>query len=71
MAGSVVLDDEDPIVMMEKDAAKVWRLKLADVPLNCWYLEIDAAMTEDAEAELARCRTTRRIVAPHLTSAEA
>jgi len=71
VAENLVFNDDDPIVMTEKDAVKVRRLNPANVPLNCWYLEIDAAMTEEAEAALALCLATRGIVAQHLTAAEA
>lgn len=68
---NLLFNDDDPIVMMEKDGVKVRCLNWADVPLNCWDLEIDAAKSEGVEAALALCLTPRGIFAQHLPAAEA
>ena len=46
----VLFDDDWPVVVTEKDATKLRRL--AGVPENCWYLEIDTAMDPGAEEKL-------------------
>jgi subfamily B ATP-binding cassette protein MsbA len=63
--GDLRFDDDAPIVMTEKDAMKVRRLNPGDLSSNCWYLEIDAAMTDPAQAALAQSLLQRGIVARH------
>ena len=61
--GDLAFDDDAPVVMTEKDATKVMWMTQDDVPAQCWYLEIDVALSERAEAALAECLVTRGIVA--------
>ncbi len=58
----LVFDDDAPVVITEKDATKVLWMNPDDVPAHCWYLEIDVALTAQAEAALAECLATRGIV---------
>ena len=61
--GDLAFDDDAPVVMTEKDATKVMWMTQDDVPPQCWYLEIDVALSERVEAALAECLVTRGIVA--------
>ncbi|HEX7037000.1 MAG TPA: lipid A export permease/ATP-binding protein MsbA [Pseudomonadales bacterium] len=49
--GEVLFDDDRPVVCTEKDAVKLRRLET--LPGDCWYLEIDVVLSEEAEARLA------------------
>ena len=62
VAADLFFDDDLPIVLTEKDAVKIRRVDRSDIPERCWYLEIDAVMTESAEAALNVCLATRGIV---------
>ena len=64
-------DDGAPIVITEKDAVKVKHMNPQDVPLHCWYLEIDVVLPEQAQAALARCFANRGIVGHRPVLAEA
>ena len=46
----LIFDNDWPVVCTEKDAGKLRRL--ANIPSNCWYLEIAVSMPEDADAQL-------------------
>jgi ATP-binding cassette, subfamily B, bacterial MsbA len=54
-------DDDWPVVCTEKDAVKLRRL--AELPANAWYLEIDVVLDESASARLADI-LRRRGIAP-------
>jgi subfamily B ATP-binding cassette protein MsbA len=69
--GDLAFDDDAPVVMTEKDAIKVTWMTQDDLPAQCWYLEIDVALSERAETTLAECLTARGIVAERSRMMEA
>ncbi len=62
-ASDLQFEDAAPIVITEKDATKVRRMRDEDVPEQCWYLEIDVVLSEPAQTALAECLASRGIVA--------
>jgi subfamily B ATP-binding cassette protein MsbA len=71
IAKDLRFNDDAPIVITEKDAAKIRRMKPDEIPPQCWYLEIDVALSEAAQTALAECLARRGIVAQRSQLAEA
>ena len=47
-------DEPLPVLMTEKDAVKCRELDPAELPEECWYLEVDAVLDRGFEAQLTR-----------------
>ncbi len=50
----LIFGDQFPVVVTEKDAAKIRALPAELIPANCWYLSIRVSLDDDALATLSR-----------------